>query len=345
MRPRPKVVNIDCAFLEVPGYEYERRRIESAGAELVLSRAATEDAIIEVCRDANIVLLEYPNTPLTSRVAANLPQCWAIVRYGIGLDNVDVRAATEHGIVVCNTAEFCIEEVSDHALALLLASARRILPMDRNIRAGGWFDFPQRQPMRRIRNLTLGLIGFGRIARAVARKISGFQLRVLATDPYVAPDPGLGVELVEREVLLRESDLISIHTPLTDETRGSIGESELRAMKESAILVNTSRGAVVDEAALIRALQEGWIAGAALDVMVEEPLPPASPLRTLENVVLTPHYAAQSEESLLDLRTAVADSVEALVRGYWPPFPANPHVVPRIPLKPWSEFRRGAAPA
>jgi D-3-phosphoglycerate dehydrogenase len=341
MTSRPQVVNVDCAFRDNPGYDYERRRIDAAGADLVLARSETEEAIIDACRDASIVLLEYPNTPITARVIARLPRCWALLKYGIGLDNVDIPAATEHGIVVCNTAEFCVEEVSDHALALLLASARQIVPMDRNIRAGGWHDFPRPHALRRLRDLTLGLIGFGRIARAVARKASGWRMRILAADPYVRPDPELGVEIVDRDRLLRESDLVSVHTPLTAETRGSIGERELRTMKRTAILVNTSRGRVIDEPALVRALQEGWIAGAALDVMFEEPLPASSPLREMDNVLLTPHFAGSSQESIVDLRTQVGDSVEALLGGYWPPYPANPAVVPRTPLKPWTEFRRG----
>src|SRR5262249_15853663 len=149
--------------------------------------------------------------------------------------------------------------------------------------------------------------------------------------PYISPpESRLGVEMVELDRLLRDSDVISLHTPLTAETRGMIGEHALRAMKPSAVLVNTSRGPVIDEEALIRALQEGWSGGDAVDVMNREPLPPSSPLRAMDNVVLTPHYAASSEESLLDLRTCVADSVEALLLGYWPPFPANPRVRPRV---------------
>ena len=340
MTLRPKVLNIDCAYIESPGYEYERRRIESAGGELVLSKAPTEDAIVEACPQANIVLVEYPVTPITARVAANLPQCWAIVKYGVGLDNVDIAAATEHGIVVCNAAEYCVEEVSDHTVGLLLAGLRRIVVLDRNIRTGGWHDFPIRNELRRVSSLTLGLVGLGRIGSAVARKMSGFRMRILATDPYIPPpDPRLGVEMVDLDRLLQESDIVSLHTPLTDETRGMIGKRAFRAMKSSALLVNTSRGPVVDEEALIRALQEGRIDGAALDVMTQEPLPPTSPLREMDNVVLTPHYAARSEESLLDLRNCMADSVEALLLGYWPPFPANPAVRPRIPLRPWKEFR------
>ena len=335
--PAPIVLNIDCAFDKDSGYAYEQQRVERAGAVWLQRRARTEDEIIDIARDANVILLEHGDTPLTARVLENLPRCWALVKYGIGLDNVDIEAATRHGIVVANAAEFCLEEVSDHAIALLLSAARRIVSMDRNIRAGGWFDFPQYGTMRRIRSLTLGLLGFGRIGRAVARKIAGFGLRILASDPYAKPESmPPNVALVSREELLASADLLSIHVPLTADTRGLLGETELRSMKPSAILVNTSRGPVIDEPALERALAERWIAAAALDVFADEPLPSHSPLRGMANVILTPHYAGRSEESLIDLKTTVADSVEALVQGRWPPYVANPNVSPRIPLKPWS---------
>ncbi|MEO7652740.1 MAG: C-terminal binding protein [Bryobacteraceae bacterium] len=339
--PAATVLNIDCAFQKDPGYAYEQERTERAGAVWRLERARTEDEIIHIARDANVILLEYGNTPLTARVLQNLPRCWGLVKYGIGLDNVDLEAATGQGIVVANAAEFCLEEVSDHAIALLLSAARRIVSMDRTIRAGGWFDFPQYGSMRRIRSLTLGLLGFGRIGRAVARKMAGFGLRILASDPYATPESmPPHVTLVSREELLASADLLSIHVPLTKDTRGVIGETELRSMKTSAILVNTSRGPVIDEPALERALIEGWIAAAALDVYVEEPLPAQSPLRGMDNVILTPHYSGRSEDSMIDLRGTIADSVEAFVQGCWPPYVANPTVSPRIPLKPWSEFQR-----
>jgi D-3-phosphoglycerate dehydrogenase len=337
--PAAVILNVDCAFREDPGYGYEERRITAAGAMLRLQPARTEDEIIAAAQDAHVILLEYGNTPVTARVIQNLPACRALIKYGIGLDNIDIAAATRAGIVVANAAEFCVEEVSDHALALILAATRRIVAMDRNIRAGGWFDFPQRNSLRRMCSLTVGLLGFGRIGRATARKLAGFGCRILACDPYVAAGSmPAGVELTDRVRLFRELDILSIHLPLTAETRGTVAEAELRAMQSSAIVVNTGRGPVIDEAALIRALQEGWIAAAALDVFAEEPLPPTSPLRKMPNVVMTPHYAARSEDSIVDLRHTVADSVEAIVRSFWPPHVANPSVTPRIALRPWSEF-------
>jgi len=329
---RPQIINLDCNRAD---YEQERKAFEALGADLLLRKARTEDEIIGLCRAADIVLLEAAGTPLTARVIDTLENCRAIIKYSVGYENVDLAAASRRGIVVANAAEFCTEEVSDHTVALLLACVRRILSLDRRVRDGGWDEPGPTRRMRRVRNLILGLVGMGRIGRAVVRKMSGFQMRILVSDPYLAaPSLETGVELVTMERLLRESDLISIHAPLTPATRGLIGEAEFRSMKPSAILVNTSRGAVVDQDALVRALREHRIAGAALDVVVKEPLPGGDPLRGLHNVILTAHTAARSEDSYAHARAIVLDSVQAILRGYWPPFPVNPEVRPRFPLKP-----------
>jgi len=336
MPNRPQVVNVDCNFT----YDLERQRIEAAGADLVLRLARTEAEIIAACADAAIILLEHADTPLTARVISALPACRAIIRYGVGVDSIDVAAATKCGVVVANSADFCTEEVSDHAVALLLTSAKRVAFFDRRIRAGKWHGFTLTPPLRRIGNLTLGLVGWGRIAQATARKLEGFRMRTLVADPYVKSVPaGSRVELVSLEQLLRESDLVSLHAPLNAETKHLIGEKEFRLMKPTAFLVNTSRGGVVDETALVRALQEQRLGGAGLDVMEVEPLPADSPLRTMEQVTLTPHYAASSQDSMQHLHGTVADSVEAILQGYWPPFPVNGTVVPRVPLRLWKDFR------
>jgi D-3-phosphoglycerate dehydrogenase len=257
------------------------------------------------------------------------------------VDNIDVGAATAAGVVVANAADYCSEEVSDHAVALLLASARRVVAMDRFVRAGNWAGFTRTQPLRRISQLTLGLVGLGRIARGTARKMAGFRLRILATDPYLTgPGSEPGVEVVDFETLLRESDLVSVHVPLTPETRGLINEAALRAMKPNAVIVNTSRGPVIDQSALERALEEKWIAGAALDVVTEEPLPAGSALRKFDQVILTPHTGADSVDSMDHVRRTVVDTIEAVARGYWPPFPVNPKVAPRVHLRPFSDWAR-----
>ena len=336
MTARPQIVNVDGNF----SYELERQRIEAAGGDFTVRRARTEEEIIAGCADATMVLFENADTPLTARVIAALPACRAIIRYGVGVDSIDVAAATSHGVIVANSADFCTEEVSDHAVALILASARRIAFFDRSIRAGGWHGFNPGSPLRRVNCLILGLLGWGRIAQAVARKMSGFQMRVLVSDPYVRSlPPGFPGELVSKEVLLRESDLLSLHLPLNAETHQLIDAKALQLMKPSAILINTSRGGVVDEAALVQALQQNRLAGAALDVFEIEPLPTENALRTLEQVTLTPHYAASSQDSMRHLHGTVTDSVEALLKGFWPPFPVNAAVVPRAVLRPWRDFR------
>ena len=333
---RPRVVNVDCNF----DYEIERRQIEAAGGELVLRRARTEDELIAACADATVALLEHADTPFTARVIGALPACRAIVRYGVGIESVDQAAATQCGVVVANTPDFCTEEVSDHAVALLLASVRRIAFLDRRVQAGDWRGFKFNVPLRRTASLTLGLVGWGRIAQAVARKMGGFRMRILVSDPFVSSVPaGTGIELVPLERLLRESDLISLHVPLNPATRHLIGEKFLGLMKPTAFLVNTSRGGVIDQAALVRALEQQQLGGAGLDVFEAEPLPTDHPLRRMEQVTLTPHYAASSQDSMVHLHHTIADSVEALLRGYLPPFVVNPSVQPRSPLRPWSEFR------
>lgn len=336
MSARPQVVNVDCNFV----YDIERQQVAAAGGEFVLRRARTEDEIIAACGSATVALLEHADTPFTARVISALPSCRAIIRYGVGIESVDQTEATRCGIVVANAADFCTEEVSDHATALLLASVRRIAYLDRWVRAGHWHDFKLDVPLRRVRCLTLGLVGWGRIAQSVARKMRGFQLRILVSDPYVrSVPPESGAELVPLEQLLRESDLISLHVPLNAATKHLIGAESLRLMKPTAFLVNTSRGGVIDQAALIRALEEKRLGGAGLDVYEEEPLPVTSPLRRMEQVTLTPHYAASSQDSMDHLHRTMADSAEAILRGFWPPFPVNAAVQPRTPLRPWSEFR------
>jgi len=336
MKKRAQVVNVDCYY----EYACELEMLKALEADLVLRRSEKEDDIIAACRDADIVLLETVHTPMTARVIEQLKDCRAIIKYAVGYDNVDVAAASKAGIVVANSADYCTDEVSDQAVALLLAAVRRISLLDRHVRAGGWFDFQLTASMHRVRNLTLGVMGLGRIGRAVVKKMSGFDMRIIAFDPYVsAQNAEAGVELVTAEQLYRESDLISIHTPLTASTRGLVGEAAFRLMKPSAIVVNTSRGGIIDQDALVRALQEKRIGGAALDVFAEEPPPAGCPLLGFENVILTPHTGARSEEALAHLHLTVTRSIEAVLRGYWPPFPVNPQAHPRIPLKPWAGFQ------
>jgi len=334
------VVNVDSYYRSTRGYAYEERLLHSLGASLTLSTSRTEDSIIEACHGADILLVEHPNTPITRKVIATLDSCRLIAKYSIGLDNIDLEAATESDIVVCHAPGYCVEEVSDHAAALILNLARRITFFDRHVQAGGWHDLILDPPMRRLNSQTLGLLGFGRISRRVAEKMKPFGFQMLCFDPYVTPESvsNYGVELLDLDTLLQAADFLSIHAPLTRETQHIIGSAQLRLMKETAWVINTSRGRLIDEAALAVALSTGTIAGAALDVTEIEPLPASSPLRGMSNVILTSHHAALSQESLHQLRTTIAASIEAVCRGYWPAFVANPTVQIRRPLASWEDF-------
>ncbi|MCY3756680.1 MAG: C-terminal binding protein [Acidobacteria bacterium] len=334
-----RVVNVDCDRPDEEKerlYAPERKAVEDLGGELILLSAQTEEEIIRACAGARIILTEGLFTPINRRVLESLPDCWAVGRYGIGVDNIDVEAATDCGIVVFNVADYCVEEVADHAAALVLSCARRVVILDRHVRAGGWDKPPLGHPLRRISRLTLGLVGFGNIGRHMVPRLQGFGMRILATDPYV--DPRLaaeaGVELTSLERVLGESDLVSLHTFLAPGTRHLIGAPELGLMKPSAFLVNTSRGGVVDEEALIQALKERRIGGAGLDVTEEEPLGVDSPLRSLDNVVLTPHQGSSSVESGQDLRRGVTEALSCMIQGYLPPFVFNRSVKPRGEFKP-----------
>ncbi len=332
-----QIVIVDSQFVDFgDDFAQERSAWQALGAEITQARCATAEEIVEHCRTADILAYGGLYTPFTSEVLAQLPRCRLIARYGIGVDSVDLKAATEHGIVVANAAEYCVPEVADHATALILAVARRVALLDRYVRAGHWRNaVAHTGPMPRLSTQTVGLAGFGRIARHVARNVGNIFGTLLAHDPYVTQaqaDP-YGVRMVAMDELLAESDYISVHTPLLPETRGLIGASQLARMKPTAFVINTSRGPVIDEAALIAALQTGQIAGAALDVFDPEPLAGDSPLRSMENVVLTPHLAAYSIQSLEDLRVAVTATVSDVIQGYLPRHVMNPSVHPRGDLR------------
>ncbi|MFZ0634044.1 MAG: C-terminal binding protein [Candidatus Acidiferrales bacterium] len=339
-----KIINTDSYFNDIRGYGYEQRLAKKLGASLILATVHEEPDIIAACARCEIVLVEHADTPVNKNVIAHLDACQLIVKYAVGVDNVDISAATQRGIVVCHTPNFCIEEVSDHAVALLLALARRVVQFNDHVRAGGWAEPTIDPPLRRMRNRVVGLVGFGRIARLVAQKMSEFGVKILAFDPFLDPKTieERGAKPVDLEALFAKSDYISVHTPLTKDTRHLIGAKLLARMKPTSFLINTSRGPVIDEAALCDALRETRIAGAALDVTEIEPLPGSSPLRSFRNVILTPHYAANSIESLEDLRYEGAAAIEAYCKGFWPEFVVNPQVQPKRALAPWKEFEAKA---
>jgi len=317
---KPKVVITDC---DHPTVEIEREILSEIDPEFVLAHCNTEDEVIEAAKDADGIINQY--APITRRVIESLKSCKVIARYGVGVDNINVEAATEHKIIVANVPDYCIDEVSTHAMALILACARGITLLDRKIREKEW-DFTLAKPLFRTQGKIVGLFGLGRIARAVTQKALGFGFKILVYDPYVS-QVNNEIELVEFSQLLSDSDFISIHSPLTDETRHSFGENELKAMKKTAYLINTARGPIVDEEALYKALKNKWIAGAALDVMEKEPPNWNSSLLQLDNIIITPHIAFYSEESYVELKTKVAQAVLSVLKGELPKAMVNPQVV------------------
>ncbi|GAI03883.1 unnamed protein product, partial [marine sediment metagenome] len=259
--------------------------------------------------------------------------CKVIVRYGIGVDTVDIDAATDNGIIVANVPDFCWEEVSNHVIALLLACAKKLVLLGNFTRQGRWGkNMPDVRPMGSIYGQTLGLVGCGNIGRMTARKAQCFGLRVLGYDPYV--DKSLvkeyGVTLMSLPELLKESDFVSVQTPLNEETRHLIGEKEFKQMKPTAYFINTARGEVVDEPALIKALQEKWIAGAGLDVFEKEPIDSDNPLLKMDNVVVTPHFASSSDAASERLRTNVGQEAARVLSGQWPKNVVNKTVKPKV---------------
>jgi D-3-phosphoglycerate dehydrogenase len=260
---------------------------------------------------------------------AQMPKCRIIARYGIGVDTIDLDAATQAGIIVTNNPTYCIEEVAEHTMSLVLACARKVAVYDRLVRSGRW-EVPPGKPMFRLSGRTLGLVGFGNIARQVARRAAAFGMRILFADPFVeeARDdvPGKRTELAD---LLAEADFVSLHPPLNRDTRKMIGDEALSRMKPTGFLINCSRGPVIDTEALVRALDARKIAGCALDTIDPEPLPDPHPLRGRENVIVTPHVAWYSEQALVGLQAGAPNEVRRVLSGEWPLNVVNPAVKSR----------------
>jgi D-3-phosphoglycerate dehydrogenase len=325
----PLVVHADAR----PGQDLsgEEAPLVEVGAVLRPTQAQDEDGLIANLREADVVLVSA--APITRRVMESLPRCRGVVRYGVGVDNVDVAAATDLGIVVAHVLDFCTEEVANHALLFLLAWAKKLLPLDRRLRDGRWGGFPPAE-FPTVYGQTLGIVGLGEIGRSLAGKARALGMEVIAYDPYVKEGGGpLPARLVALEDLLCQSDYVSLNLPLTQETFHLIGARELALMKPTSVLINTARGPVVDEAALVSALRERRVAGAGLDVFEVEPLPASSPLLELDNVILTPHTAGISEKSARKVRTEVGKAAADLLAGRWPRYVANRGVKPRVPLR------------
>jgi D-3-phosphoglycerate dehydrogenase len=295
------------------------------GCAVVSAVCKSEDETIAACRGAHVVL--DTAAKITRRVIGELKDLLAICRYGVGVDTVDIPAATEHGVIVANVPDFCFDEVADTAMSLILSVPRKVHLLNAMIHRGVW-DKDAARPVHKFRGATLGLFAFGNIARNVCRKAAAFGFRIIACDPYLAPDSvrDYPVTLVDFETLLRESDLISVHGPLTDETRHRFDEAAFRRMKRSAFFFNLGRGPIHHQPALTRALSEGWIAGAGLDVLEKEPPDPADPILKLDNVVFTPHYASYTEEAYQELQRKTGENAAAVLRGHFPKYLVNPEV-------------------
>ena len=311
-----------------PSLDIERRLLAAAGAELIVAESGDEAELVRLAPPADAILTNWKQ--VTPAVLDAAPRCRIVSRYGVGVDNIAVAHATQLGIPVTNVPDYCFEEVSDHAMALLLACARRVVTFATATRQGRW-DVKSGRPIQRVRGQTLGLIGFGRNGRALAPKALGFGLKLVVYDPWVAAEAvaPFGTQTQDLDGLLHDSDYVSIHVPLTEATRGLINARTLRLMKPGAYLINTSRGPIIDEAALVQALTEKWIAGAALDVLVKEPGDLSNPLLGLDNAIITPHASFYSEAAIEELEQKAAERVVLALRGETPPNIVNPAVVAR----------------
>ncbi len=326
-----KVVITD---LEHPSIDLELGVLAGIDAQVEWHHCMTEEDIIEVAANADALMVGF--APITGWVLDNLPRCRIVARYGIGVDMIDVEAATQRGVVITNVPDYCLDEVADHTLGLLLACARKLLLLDQAVRdrrvAGEayWKTAVIAKPLYRLSSQTLGVIGLGRIGRRVARRAQAFGMRVIA-----APDPGisreeaaaLDVTMLSLEEVLRQADYLTLHVPLTKETHHLIDSKSLALMKPSATIINTSRGPIIDEAALVDALQNNRLSHAALDVYEQEPLHPDNALCTMDNVLLSSHAAWYSEDALLDLKMKTAQAIVDFFQGRMPRYVLNPAVL------------------
>jgi D-3-phosphoglycerate dehydrogenase / 2-oxoglutarate reductase len=326
----PLPVKVLVTDYKWPSLDPEREILASVGAGLVVAETAEEDELIALAGDCEAILTCWK--PVTAAVLDAAPRCVVVSTYGVGVDNIAVEHATALGMVVANVPDFCVDEVSEHAFALILALVRKVVPFAAQTRAGGW-DNAALGPMHRLRGQTLGLIGAGRIGQATATKAHAFGMNVIALtrSGRPLPEPLQGVSGLDE--LLERADVLCLHAPHTPETDRMIGEAELRKMKPSAFLINTARGPLIDQDALVRALREGWIAGAGLDVLTPEPPDPADPLRGLENAIVTPHASFYSEESISDLQRRGAGNVRDVLGGQVPDTVVNREVLDRPGLR------------
>ena len=311
-----------------PDIETESEVLRAAGVEPFAAPDASEGTLAGLAADADVILFCFAK--VTGKVLRAATKCVAACRYGIGVDNIDIAAATAAGIVVTNVPDYCMDEVGDHALGMILALNRRFVPHDRAVKAGEWSAVALDRPMHRTRGATLGIVGLGRIGRSVAAKAKAFGMALLACDPLLTPGRTVdGVEIASLEEVLARSEFVTVHVPLTPDTEGMIGAKELAMMKPGSIVVNCARGGIIDEEALARALANGHLAGAGLDVLGAAPPAPDHPLLGLENVIVTPHTAFFSQASTRELERRTAEEAVRVLNGGMPEHLVNPEVLGR----------------
>ena len=323
-----KVVITDRQFAEI---NIEKEILSRVDAEVFDYQVKDEKDVIAIVGDCDAVITEYAD--LTRKAIESMSKCQIISIYAVGVDGIDLRAATDQGICVGHVLDYCVDEVSTHAVALTLNLTRKITLLNNTVREGHW-DFKLAGRILNLRGLTFGLNGYGTIARAVAEKMKPFGVEIIACDPFVSPEDAekSGVKLVDFKSLLEKSDIISSHVPDLPTTKKLFNEEAFRMMKKSAFLINTGRGPVVDEAGLIRALETGEIAGAAMDVTDPEPIAADSPLLSMKNVIITPHSGYNSEDSQKRLQALTAENVAQRLMGYCPRYFANRELKDKLGL-------------
>jgi len=332
-----KIVTPAAASFTVAGggYDYEMEALNGMDAEII-EGPANEDGFAAAAREADAIYAK--GIPITKKIIDSLTRCKVIALGSVGVDSVDIAAATARGIPVTNCPDTFIEEVADHAMALLLAGFRRVVEQDRMVREGRWREGrPALLQIPRLMGQTLGFIAFGHVARATARRARAFGLNMIAYDPFIEElvMPEYGVVPATLEEVLRQSDFVSMHAPATREAEGMLGETHFRMMKKSAIFINTGRGPTVREAALIQALQEGWIAHAALDVLETEPPGNNNPLLAMTNVTLSAHVASASARFDPARKRHVGRELALVLSGRWPMSCVNPAVLMKSELRRW----------
>lgn len=332
----------DLFDINPPTLSYMQSKLEAVGATLEIGQRRTEEAVIDMAGGADLVMIQSVRPLLSDRVIRGLTRCRGIIRLGLGYDSVDIAAATDAGIPVSNVVDWCTDEVAEHAIALLLAAARRLTPLNQMVRSGGW-ERDAAVRMRRIKGQTLGIIGFGRVGREVSQRMGAFGLSIIVYHPRQDAEAisRYGARKVALDDLLQSADWITLHLPLTEETYHMIGPRELGLMKDGVILVNTARGAVIDESALVDALRSGKIGAAGLDVMEREPLPADSALRQFSNVTFTTHVASYSQEAVETLYRFGAEIGADMLSAKWVSTIVNPDVRGKAEAR-WGAFADGS---